>query len=342
MNNIEWALITMESGGKFVLLAILAIYISIMGISFAQEIPDCVSCHNEVRHGQQNNSFCINCHINFELNGSKHASTNLTMIPYIHKTFDWEADNQNEAGLIEDESCPACHVSIHEMISARVDPTLFRICEDCHLEEGIGTVPGTPGDWNLRSDIDDIIPKVYAHYTGSSTMNVKDQSGVLNGSSISSCFDYNPDTGQGTCHGVGEMFSGEAGGYFAVTNSSIKSQVTGLYNKPSDPYQLTVTIDNMPDTSDCMFCHYQENESIRLIWGRAVEPTSESHINLSGNPDCWNCHTLDNKKPDNFHSNTMGAEEEETTLPWGLIGAIVISIIVIISAAYYFVVLKKK
>ena len=329
-------------GRKFVLLAILTIFFSLMGISLAQETPDCVSCHNDVRHGQNNNTFCINCHTNYEITDGGHVPNISSYIPFVHNQFDWEDDNKFESGLTVDESCPACHVSTHEMISARVRPDLFRICEDCHLEDGIGPV-STSGDWNIRSDIDDFIPKIYAHYTGANSMNVKDQSGILNGSSLSTCYDYNVETGEGTCHGVAKIFTNDAGGYFSLINQSIPSQVTGSYYRKSDPYQLTVIIDNMPDTSDCMFCHYQANESIRLIWGGAVEPTSEVHLNLSGNADCWNCHTKDGNEPINFHSNTMGEEEDEKkSLPWGLIGAIGIFIVVIIGAVYYFAVLKKK
>ncbi|MCL7413989.1 MAG: hypothetical protein M8353_10320, partial [ANME-2 cluster archaeon] len=102
-----------------------------------------------------------------------------------------------------------------------------------------------------------------------------------------------------------------------------------------------VIIDNMPDTSDCMFCHYQENESIRFAWGGAVQPVSDIHANVTVNTDCWQCHTKNGKEPVSFHSDTMGEKEEKGTLPWvAMMGTI--SVLVIGGAAYYFLVLMKK
>ncbi|MCL7476338.1 MAG: hypothetical protein SCH39_13290 [Methanosarcinales archaeon] len=325
----------------FLIIATFAIILFFPGVSSAQEVPDCLSCHEDVRHGQQNNTFCINCHINYEVSGVEHVDENISnIIPYVHGAFDWENNNQISGDIPVDESCPACHVSIHSMISARDAPEMFRKCEDCHVPGGIGPSEGSSG-WDLRTDIESLIPKIYAHYNGSGIMNVKDQSGAVNGTSISTCFDYNVNTGEGTCHGVGETFSGNAGGYFSHVNDTEISRVSGLYNNPSDPYQYDVIVDTMPDTSDCMFCHYQENESIRFAWGGAVQPVSEIHLNDTANMDCWQCHTKNGKEPVSFHSDTMGEEEEKGTLLWvTIIGAI--SILAVGSAVYYFFVLKKK
>lgn len=320
----------------------LTILFGLIGTSLAKEVPDCLSCHGDVRHGLQNNTFCINCHINYQIEGDEHTGDIFEMIPFVHRTFDWEGDNQITAGLPEDESCPACHVSIHAMISARDAPELFRKCEDCHIIGGVGPASGSPG-WNIRPDIDNFVLKVYAHYTGSDVMDVKDQSGVFNGTSISSCFDYNINTGEGTCHGVGEMFADEAGGYFAHVNDTEVSKVSGLFNNPSDPYEFDVTIDSMPDTSDCMFCHYQDDESIRLIWGGARQPVSDVHTNLTANQECWECHTKDGREPLSFHSDTMGDREEDSkALPWGTIVIGGAAVIAIGGAAYYFSVIRKK
>ena len=330
---------------KFLLfIFVVAIVLTLPGISYAQEAPDCLSCHGDVRHGQHNNTFCINCHSNYEVSGGEHVDANMSyyMLPYVHGAFDWQGNNLVSRDIpMMDESCPSCHVSIHSMTSARDAPELFRKCEDCHIPGGLGPAAGSSG-WDLRSDIDSFIPKISAHYTGSDNMNVKDQAGAFDGTSISSCFDYNVNTSQGTCHGVGETFSSNAGGYFSHVNDTEVSKVTGLFNNPSDPYQYDVVIDNMPDTSNCMFCHYQENESIRFIWGGSVQPTSDIHLNITVNSDCWQCHTKDGKEPVSFHSDTMGEEEKEKgTLPWGVIvGAIFV--LIVGGAAYYFMVMKKK
>ncbi|MCL7415930.1 MAG: hypothetical protein M8349_07745 [ANME-2 cluster archaeon] len=264
-------------------------------------------------------------------------------IPSVHRQFDWEGDNEPVEGLPEDDGCSACHIGGHDMVSARVRPDLFRICEDCHIPGGKGPVQNRPFGWTLRGDYENFIPSIYAHYTGSKNMDVKDQSGVFDGNSISSCFGYNVTTGEGTCHGVAKIFAEEAGGYYVLVNESTISRVSGLFNRPSDPYQLDVTVDHMPQTSECMFCHYQEDDLVRLIWGGAVQPTSEVHVNLTTNSDCWDCHTKDGKKPKNFHSDTMGDKEEsEPSLPWGLIATGAVVIIIIGGAAYYLSTKKKN
>lgn len=324
----------------FIIIFSMIMLLSFLEISYASAGLDCISCHDAVRHGQKDNKFCINCHINYDVQGEIHPDAGISdIIPFVHRAFDWEGDNQVEGDMPEDESCPACHVRTHEMISARDAPDLFRKCEDCHIQGGTGPVSAQPG-WDLRSDIDSFIPKVYAHYNGSKIIDVDSQRGVFNGSSISSCFDYNVNTGEGTCHSVREMFSAEAGNYFAHINDSEKSKVSGLYMNPSDPYQFDLIIDNMPDTSDCMFCHFQQNESIRLVWGGAVQPASEIHINVT-NTDCWNCHTRNGKKPASFHSNSMG-DKEKRSLPIGTIAMGAGAVVVAAGAAYYLFAAKKK
>ncbi|MCL7414159.1 MAG: hypothetical protein M8353_11195, partial [ANME-2 cluster archaeon] len=58
----------------------LEIILILPATTYAQEIPECVSCHGDVRHGQNNNTFCINCHINYEVSGVEHVDENISNI----------------------------------------------------------------------------------------------------------------------------------------------------------------------------------------------------------------------------------------------------------------------
>ena len=263
---------------------------------------DCISCHT-VRHGQQNETYCINCH---EVYDSKnHTDIDGSELPYpyfVHTGFDWKDDGTGIlANMNDQEGCAACHKGIKQMSS---DLEYIRTCEDCHIEGGRGPVYESTG-FKARSDIDILLPKIESHYAGSLTVNVSDQSKTFSGDTKSSCFGYNTETGEGTCHGTTEYLKDKSGGYFAHTNLSRPDSIYNRYFRPSDPYQRDLTIDNMPDSTDCVFCHLQEDRTIAYAWGNASLSDIDSHIDISSNTECWDCHTLSSQKPSSFHSGEV-------------------------------------
>ncbi|MDF1533930.1 MAG: hypothetical protein P1P69_05445 [Methanosarcinaceae archaeon] len=210
---------------------------------------------------------------------------------YVHRSFDWEGDGGvNDSGIVEtDESCVACHKDLMQMVVSR---ELLNVCEDCHLEGGRG--PFSRDIMQIRDDIDNITPTIYSHYTGSTKIDVPDQSGIFNGAGISSCFGLNTQTGEGSCHGVTFAFNTSADGYFTFNEN-----YTGKL-KDGDPYMWNAPVEKMPDTSDCRFCHLQENLTIRKVWGGAGDIDHEACTDAT-NEGCWNCHA-GGGKPDSFHS----------------------------------------
>ena len=209
---------------------------------------------------------------------------------YVHRDFDWEGDNLNDTGMPNsDESCVACHKDLMKMVVSR---DLMNICEDCHLEGGRG--PFNRSYVDIRADIDEHIPKIFSHYTGSTNVDVTDQSDALNGTGMSSCFGLNTQTGEGTCHGVMFTFNESAGGYFAFNENQTKKLDDG------HPYMWNAPVEKMPDTSDCRFCHLQEDATIREVWGGAGDINPDTCTDTT-NEGCWNCHA-GGDEPESFHS----------------------------------------
>lgn len=230
--------------------------------AFAEE--ECSACH-KIRHGDAQ---CLNCHWNASMDSGKHFQK--PFVPTsIHSGFDWEADDSNETNLPpEQESCPACHVNLKEHTAQIVNT-----CEGCHVE-GKYKVASTI---LLRSDITNLTPRVYSHYSNS-TINVPAQGG------LSSCFGFNTSTGEGSCHGVDFSQRNKTWGYFTFnlnfTNETIRSDI----------YHWTASIDHLPQSSDCTFCHRQEDAVIRKAWGNAKPlPSDSSHADAKSK-DCRDCH----------------------------------------------------
>ena len=212
---------------------------------------------------------------------------------YVHRTFDWEGDGVNETGFIgPDESCIACHKDLMQMVVSR---DLLNVCEDCHLEGGRG--PFNRDTMQIRADIVNKTPIIYSHYNGSTNIDVSDQSGIFNGTGISSCFGLNTQTGEGSCHGVTFAFNTSAGGYFTFNEN-----YTGKL-KDGDPYMWNAPVEKMPDTSDCRFCHLQENLTIRKVWGDAGAIDPETCTSTT-NEGCWGCHA-GGVEPESFHSSDV-------------------------------------
>ncbi len=224
----------------------------------------CSSCH-KVRHGDAQ---CLNCHWNASMVSGKH-SEKLFVPASIHQGFDWEADDSNETNLPpEQESCPACHANLKEHAAQIVNT-----CEGCHVE-GKYKVASTI---LLRNDITNLTPRIYSHYSNS-TINVPPQGG------LSSCFGFNTSTGEGSCHGVGFTYKDQSGGYFAFNLNYTDIAIR------SDIYHWTASIDHLPQSSDCTFCHRQEEPAVRKAWGNAKPLPSDSSHTDTKNKDCLGCH----------------------------------------------------
>ena len=278
----------------------------------------CTSCHENVRHSLIDED-CLNCHIDDVADG-KHTDM-AGYVQNVHEDFDWENDNEGESE--EDrksESCSVCHRS-----STVGD---FNVCENCHLPDESDLFRGpSSGLITLRSDINETIVRVYAH-TNFSTIYVSDQSDL--GGSKSTCFGFSLITGEGICHGVQYQMKEKAGGYFAHNMSNSGSA------KRSNPYMETNTIDNLPDTSDCMFCHVQEDPSIRKAWGDAKELPADHKSKKSS--DCWDCHVIGGKKPPSFHSELVVMSTENS----GLLGSMKYLFVVVLFIVGIFAYLHKK
>jgi len=268
----------------------------IIPIASAEE---CTSCH-KIRHGLTGN-FCENCHYNTTFSNGEHLQKPFSP-GFVHDSFDWEGDNVNEKGPDRlNESCPVCHVSMLEHTSPKLN-----VCEDCHVKELQRGKLIT-----VRKDINNYTPRVYSHYNGSS-VDVPDQSS--SGRTKSTCFGYDPKTGEGSCHGVNFRKKDLSGGYFAFNAHNY----TGAVLSRGDPYHWNAPVDVMPDSKDCVFCHIQEDANIRKAWGNPRPlPTDPSHINKKSS-DCIYCHV--NGQFRSFHGKEVAIMVNKT--PWNyIIGA---------------------
>jgi hypothetical protein len=224
----------------------------------------------------------------------------------VHQNYDWwEPSFQLEPPPPEFASCAACHESLG--VSGDVHPRSRKYCEDCHLLGRSGPfVYYRAAD--LYRNFNYSAPMIYNHIINASnaevyykypteTVEVEDQSNKFNGAAGASCFGWNPDTGQGTCHGISS--ESPVDGFFAFN----------LSNQPSreSPYRYTVETTHLPDSTDCLYCHRQENQEIVLGWGDPgqVDPT---HFNSLENEECYECHVQGGITLTSFH--IMGPEPE--------------------------------
>ncbi|MCX9082111.1 MAG: hypothetical protein OIN83_07925 [Candidatus Methanoperedens sp.] len=248
---------------------------------------------NTIRHParSQEDSFCDNCHNTS--NASDLHSKEIVKPNNIHYGFDWQNDDHNDINPIgTNEACMSCHGTHY---------TVYRLCEDCHIENRSGPVAG----YYTRSDINDTLPRVYAHTNFSSTVNVPNQSTVYSPSqsakTFSSCYAFNNVTLEGTCHGNSYKNLSAGGGFYAFKRISNDVRST--------PYHFTQTIDRLPDTTNCVFCHIQTDAVIRKAWGNATQITSGKHSWYTGsnNSNCWSCHVNTGTAPMDFHSDSVTA-----------------------------------
>lgn len=269
--------------------------------AFAQE--ECIACH-KVRHGDNR---CIICHLNASIDSGKHV-LKPDVPTSVHDGFDWEGDGANETNLPRNqESCPACHVNLKEHASQ-----IINSCEGCHVEgkylESSTII--------LRNDIINLTPRIYSHYSNS-TINVPPQ-----GDRVSSCFGFNSSTGEGSCHGVDFNYRNRSGGYFAFNFNYSYVAIR------SDIYHWTASVDSLPETGDCTFCHKQEDDVIRKAWGNARPlPMDSSHLDAK-NKDCFDCHVEGQFK--SFHGKEIVKLAKKSSTEIYLVGSLLLLTVIII------------
>ncbi len=242
-----------------------------------QEFSYCRNCHNNTNASSLHSQ---SLEFQFGAKASIHGGTTGTANYW---GFDWEGDDWKEANVARnDEGCQACHKSGQPP----------RICENCHLPDNNSLFLGPRKDTGLvlNASINNSIPRVYSH-TNYSSVNVPNQSQ----GGISGCYGF----GNMTCHGVDYYNKSNAGGYFAY-NYMYASSVW-----KSDPSHFTNTIDRLPDTANCLFCHNQTNTTVRRAWGNAIQVNASNMYGAVTNADCYNCHTADKSAPDDFHASTI-------------------------------------
>jgi hypothetical protein len=305
---------------------------------------NCTTCHRNpavgalwggatrIRHSDDDYISCSRCHNTSTNSGQpldgpfrKLHDANLTDARHtqyvsVHYNYDWEGDDadEGEPGVNPEkrrfEACPACHNESGITGIGGVYPP--RICEDCHTPSGSGPYQGPVGSgsdvWELRGDYatpgtNARAPQVYDHYFNSSGVNVSNQSGRFGGNRLSSCYDYNNQTGLGSCHGVSFHINTSTDGKYAHS----KDRPAGAKGNNNDTYHYQLVVDYMPDTTNCTFCHKQTNSTKRDYWGGA--PYVGDNMGTQ-NSQCLACHLNRTLTLYNFHE----AVESDGTRTWGL------------------------
>ncbi|MCK4928253.1 MAG: hypothetical protein KAR76_00810, partial [Methanosarcinales archaeon] len=281
---------------------------------------DCSLCHKNASIGIQWNvsdqirhpvnksiDFCQNCHDN----GASFHKENLSRGADVHTLgFDWEGDGidykvQSGSQRQDNEGCYACHKEDVSPMATILDDNT-NLCEECHYVDATGPFSDKI---QLRSDINSTMPRVVNHINRPLTIiPVPNQSGAYSTTTQitpSTCFSFDNNTGNGSCHGVSQEKNASAGGFYAFDR-------LGQPNTNMSPYRFTQTIDHLPNTSDCRICHLGANTSIGILvesnwWGYPsnvtdLVPGVPAHLNNTSTvEECWSCHA-GGIKPLDFHS----------------------------------------
>ncbi|MCX9026032.1 MAG: hypothetical protein OIN85_08070, partial [Candidatus Methanoperedens sp.] len=285
--------------------------------SLIKPSTNCSLCHkssanatewyaNITRHPAKSQA-CGNCHNDTNNNATTLHSQPLRIPMVIHGGwatgggFDWENDTINLDGA----ACYACHGSADPgTILANLQTV--KLCENCHINaSSIFTGPNRTTIYSsIRNDINDTLPYVYSHtnYSNITGTNVSVPSQGGTATYSTTCYSYNYNTGEGTCHAAPYFNRSNFGGYYAQ------------YKDPDvpvasyDPPHWTVPIDRMPDTKNCLFCHNQSNETIRNGWGNAMQVNASNMFGNRysiSNDSCYACHTRNQSIPFDFHSSEV-------------------------------------
>ena len=62
------------------------------------------------------------------------------------------------------------------------------------------------------------------------------------------------------------------------------------------------------DTTDCLNCHSNKNETFVKLWGSAIQVTPDNMFGATTKEDCYNCHTTDKSPPKDLHSESLTKE----------------------------------
>jgi hypothetical protein len=225
----------------------------------------------------------------------------------IHQEYNW----WEPSPLVEElgpkySTCPACHESVGGAID---HPGFRKNCESCHLLGRSGAFElYSPANLHRISNYS--APMVYYHIINASDseiyynyladfIEVPDQSDKVNSTIFTSCLAWNPETGEGTCHGISS--DNPVDGYFAF-NLPPNPSMDG-----PGPFRFAVEAENLPDTSDCLYCHRQENQETVSAWGDPAQVDS-SHFDSTLNEQCYVCHVEEDVALSTFH--IMGPEPE--------------------------------
>ncbi|TFH47409.1 MAG: hypothetical protein E4G94_00110 [ANME-2 cluster archaeon] len=264
----------------------------------------CTLCHKNATNGQEwgnatqirhpakssEYTFCDNCHNTTPANDFHNQS--LVKPGDIHSYFDYQNDDNNEIPPMGTaEACYACHGGFTVAV---------KVCEDCHLTNGSGPRNDTG---NLRTDFNETVPIVYTHTNVSLVINLKNQSSLFGNQTKSSCFGFNADTLEGSCHAVSYRNRSNASGFYAFYDVNSP-------DSDKSPYHWTYTIDRMPNTTQCQFCHNQSNSAVRVSWGNATQITYQpggihQWYTDNDNSQCWSCHEESGTMPVDFHSANL-------------------------------------
>ncbi len=274
-----------------------------------------------------NASACRFCHFyNLSiLNGSSFHSAELKLIDSVHYRYDWEGDDSWERPGVGGEPFPNTEYCLYPCHNNEMDVSIMtpKTCEDCHTVNVSTGVPNGPyngtGGFELRDDYNESIPLVFNHFNGSQAKIRTKNMSALGSSSLtaSTCFSWNNETGNGTCHGV--SWENRTGKYFAFGRDITKAADGSEEGYRAAPYIYNTPIDYLPVTSNCTFCHIdvgkQDDDLVRRQqWGypTLINSSNASTPMYQANlTNCYECHTTDNATPKFFHEPELDTSQCE-------------------------------
>jgi len=228
----------------------------------------------------------------------------------VHSEYEWVNLSllHEEPEDIRYTRCFPCHKSMG--VTGGGHQTDRKYCEDCHVPGQSGPfVYYEPSTYYLNFNYSKDVPRVYYHIANLSSSKVvykyktpvfiEPQLGKVNGSSVSSCFDFNTATGEGTCHGISSLNSIDNHFGFNVTDATKK--------QTPYPYHNTVERSYLPNSTNCLYCHRQSNATISRAFAFPSQ-INTSHFNSDSNEQCYSCHVDPSIKFTSFHA--MGPEPE--------------------------------
>lgn len=235
----------------------------------------------------------------------------LTEAKSVHLEYEWAESSVNpflnETAELQFTKCFGCHKSMG--VGGAVHQAERKYCEDCHVPGQSGPfVYYEPATLYLNFNYNITVSKAYYHVANLSSAKVvykyqkpvfiESQANKTGGNGISSCFDFNSKTGEGTCHGVSSLNS--TGSYFGFN-------VTG--SPAGQVYHHTVEKSYLPDSKNCLYCHAQSNPAVVKAFASPSQ-VNASHFNAVSNEQCYSCHVDPSINLTSFNFHVMGPEPE--------------------------------